>query len=221
MKPILQLLLVLLSISSLLAQEECEKTGPTCYNLEDCATLAAGRYQWCGNCTHVVACSDTQPDALESSLFPDLYPVWDDNKKGFYATSATCYDCYYDCPPGPSAPKTDPCVKTGPTCAPAELVYCNGVVDSTKFQICEDCTRYLDCRRAIDGQSTIGSCPDGTSWDNSVKNCTSESTTCFECYSLCDAPEATTSTSGAFYVDSNIIITSISLISVIVTNKIC
>jgi hypothetical protein len=126
-------------------------------------------------------------------------PFWDDNIKAFANESTTCSECYVRCPPWATVPPehgSGRCSKTGPTCVP-DVNFCSNVAGSKKFQHCDHCNTYVYCTGSVDS-SFIAYCYDGTYFDDNIKDCTSFSHTCVECYQPCNGnetlPEATAGT---------------------------
>ena len=82
--------------------EVCASTGPTCIELANCASRSSGPYQWCGGCDKMVQCTAGVGEL--HGWVNTLYRLWDDNRKVFEASSTTCTECYFECPPGTSVP---------------------------------------------------------------------------------------------------------------------
>jgi hypothetical protein len=166
----------------------CHSTGPTCLKVEDCSkaqNTTFSTHQWCGSCRFALTCQDGYGTLYH--LQNQNYPFWDDNTKSAQAHSTTCTECFFPCPPLSEPPPTGPpqgCPSSGPTCVQGPA-FCNNVVTPTRFQVCDNCRSYVNCR-GIGFISTVDVCPDGTAWDDVAKNCLDRSTTCIECYTYCN-----------------------------------
>ena len=76
------------------------------------------------------------------------------------------------------------CEKTGPTCIPS-LNFCINQFTAKRYQYCGSCRSFIDCTGSP-ATSAIVPCPEGTFFDDDVKNCVDTSTTCTECYTPCN-----------------------------------
>jgi len=167
--------------------KKCALTGPLCHTAEECGALPDGHYQWCGSCDMVLSCLDGTARLSEPQN--PTFTLWDDHKKSFEMKSSTCSECYFECPPGSAvSPVQGPdCERTGPTCVP-DSTFCFTFFTARKFQLCSSCTTFADCTGSP-FTSGIGTCPEGTAFDDTLKTCAAQSTTCSECYRPCGGNE--------------------------------
>ena len=128
--------------------------------ITNCAGTPDGDYQSCKSCDVYATCIggtifDSRPCPLGT--------VWDDNFKRCDFKSTTCFN------PGTVEPITqqdDDCITS-----------CLDKPDGD-YQSCQGCSVYASC---VGGYMYDNRpCPPGTSWDDNMKQCVFESSTCFE-----------------------------------------
>jgi hypothetical protein len=161
----------------------CRATGSSC--ITACGGKPDGFYQWCARCDYYIACV---AQILTIQPCPVNSP-WDDCNKRCDVSSNTCVECdnngelVVNCEQTSSTTaivtaSTTPggvdCESTGEVC----IRSCNGVIDGN-YQYCGNCRQFVQCSN---GAIYLQSCSSGLFWDDSIKNCIAQSTTCTECY---------------------------------------
>ena len=128
--------------------------------VSDCRGIPDGDYQSCKACDVYVSC-------VGGTIFSNrpcvIGTVWDDNLKRCEFKSSTCWNI------GTIEPITeqeDDCI-----------VSCSGLADGD-YQSCLGCTVYASCVGGYIYDNRP--CPGGLLWDDNLKQCAWESTTCFD-----------------------------------------
>ena len=142
------------------ACSDTDCTGDDCVDcVSSCENMPDGDYQSCNGCNVYVTCSNEI--IHDNRPCPDGL-IWDDNLKRCQLTSDTCNS--EDGNNDDDQNDICPCVSS-----------CTGMPDGD-YQSCNGCNVYLTCSNEITHDDRP--CPDGLVWDDNLKRCEWESTTC-------------------------------------------
>ncbi|XP_067677848.1 proprotein convertase subtilisin/kexin type 5-like [Haliotis asinina] len=142
--------------------KRCEWSSTTCPSGEPCMKNCTGRpdltYQSCSSCkVHAKCVGGKLTDDIKcASGF-----LWDDSLKLCEKTSKTCTPKQLQ--GGLSVMRKYPCITN-----------CTGMTDGD-YQSCKGCNVYTICSN---GNTFVMPCPAKTVWDDAVKRCQGQSTTC-------------------------------------------
>ncbi|XP_046560769.1 proprotein convertase subtilisin/kexin type 5-like isoform X2 [Haliotis rubra] len=116
--------------------------------VKTCKGIPSGKYQSCSGCNQVIACYH----GFKIPLRCPCGTVWDDQVKRCQQTSSTCLER-----------GNNPCITN-----------CTALPDGN-YQSCKGCSLYASCRQR---RIRLNKCSPGTFWDDSLKRCEKNSSTC-------------------------------------------